>query len=374
MIDLVEEFEKKLEVASNLKDKLGEGAKVAEMDPHSYRLPRPCGLTIHTGLGCKFRCLYCYIYDMGFTAKPSPYPLTGLQLAYAISINPAVALDKKGTLMAFGSITEPFMDETLEISLEYLNAISHNLGNPIQFSTKAHLDNEVSKKISSIPDNLSALVTVVTLKLHRLLEPSAPDPELRFETIRNLSRAGVHVSLFLRPILPGLDEKEAEEIMLNALEAGARGIVLGSMRVTTGIITRLQTAGYPHMDMLMKRLTGRVKNGRQITLRMKDLKERFSRLARRLGLKVYPSACAANIEAHGLGCAACEMGPCGNLNEIPDLDLDDFKKLAPRYGLNVSGLVVEDFKVRLRVRGPRGKIAQFREFVKALTKRQIIVG
>jgi DNA repair photolyase len=25
-------------------------------------------LTVHTGLSCKFGCLYCYIYDIGFQA------------------------------------------------------------------------------------------------------------------------------------------------------------------------------------------------------------------------------------------------------------------------------------------------------------------
>ncbi|MEM4497864.1 MAG: radical SAM protein, partial [Nitrososphaerota archaeon] len=44
--------------------------EVARRDPHARRLPRPCGLTVHTGLGCKFGCLYCYIYDMGFSRAP----------------------------------------------------------------------------------------------------------------------------------------------------------------------------------------------------------------------------------------------------------------------------------------------------------------
>ena len=46
MINLVEEFERRLEIASSLRDGLGKDAEAAERNPHSPRLPRPCGLTI----------------------------------------------------------------------------------------------------------------------------------------------------------------------------------------------------------------------------------------------------------------------------------------------------------------------------------------
>ena len=114
MVDLIEEFERKLEVKLKLREMLAADAGIVEKDGHAHRIPRPCGLTIHTGLGCRFGCVYCYIYDMGFTYKPRPYHLTGLQLAYAVTTNPSIALGLNGTPMAFGSITEPFMDETTD--------------------------------------------------------------------------------------------------------------------------------------------------------------------------------------------------------------------------------------------------------------------
>ena len=145
-MDLIEEFERKLEVKSRLREMLGTDAGIAERDGHAHRIPRPCGLTIHTGLGCRFGCVYCYIYDMGFTYKPRPYRLTGLQLAYAVASNPSIALGLNGTPMAFGSITEPFMDETTHRTVEYMEAISNYLENPIQFSTKAHLGEDLILK------------------------------------------------------------------------------------------------------------------------------------------------------------------------------------------------------------------------------------
>ncbi|MCF3653407.1 MAG: radical SAM protein [Aigarchaeota archaeon] len=374
MVDLIRVWEEKVRLVSMLGDKLSEREiEEAKRDSHAHRLPRPCGLTVHTGLGCKFGCLYCYIYDMGFPSTPRPYPLKGLQLAYALALNPAVAPGHYGTFMAFGSVTEPFMDETVERALEYLDAVAGILGNPIQLSTKAWINDELAARIRSIPDHLSILVTIVTTSLHRMLEPGAPDPEERFQSIQMLSRRGVHTCLFLRPILPGLCEREVEDILVRALDSGAAGVVLGSMRVTGGIIRRLEAVGYPYMREILSRIPGDLKPEVQVTLRMSDLKGRFARLAGELGLRVYPSACAANVDAHGLGCAACKFGPCGDVNKLPDVDEHGLMEISAKYGLSLEKVMIDERGMFLAVKGPRARIAQFREFVKSVCKRRVIV-
>lgn len=374
MVDLVRAWEEKLKLASSLEDKLDRRELMeARRDFHARRLPRPCGLTVHTGLGCKFGCLYCYIYDMEFPRIPKPYPLTGLQLAYALALNPSAALGNNGTLMAFGSVTEPFMEETTDRALEYLEVVARELENPIQFSTKARLDGGLVARLGSIPNRLSALVTIVTTSFHKMLEPGAPDPDERFQTITALSRRGVHTCLFLRPILPGLGEEEIKGILVRALDSGAAGVVLGSMRVTEGIIRRLKVAGYPHMDEIMGRVPGAIKPGVQVTLRTSDLKMRCARFAEELGLKTYASACAANIEAHGVGCAACKLGPCGDTGKIPDVDEHGLMELSANYGINVKIVAINDFEIILNASGPDMRIAQFREFVKSICKRRVII-
>jgi len=371
-VDLIEEFERKLEVKSRLRERLGADAGVAERDGHTHRIPRPCGLTIHTGLGCRFGCVYCYIYDMGFTSKPRPYHLTGLQLAYAVASNPSIALGLSGTPMAFGSITEPFMDETADRAIEYMESISSYLGNPIQFSTKAYLGEALCSKISSIEGGVSALITVVTIKAHRMLEPGAPSPDERFESMKRLSGMGVHTVLFMRPILPRLTDLEAEEILSRALDAGARGVIIGSMRVTRGIVERLRHIGYQEIDEILRRVPRELKPKRQVTLKMNDLKKTIHRLADRLDMRVYPSACAANIEAHELSCNACRLGPCGDPKELPSFELGDVSKLANHYNIEVVDSVLDDH-LKLKVSGSWRRIREFTSFLKWSIKRRILV-
>ena len=75
-------------------------------------------------------CAYCYIYDMGFPGSAKPYKLSPLQLAYAVATNPHVAVGPWGTLVATGSVTEPFLPQTRELALGYMKAIAAYLDNP----------------------------------------------------------------------------------------------------------------------------------------------------------------------------------------------------------------------------------------------------
>ena len=371
---MVEIWERKRALSSRLKEILSQHEiEASRRDHHSLRLPRPCGLTVHTGIGCRFGCTYCYIYDMGFPYKPKPYPLSGDQLAYAISINPSVVIGADGTPIAFGAVTEPFLEETADKAIEYLDAIAGYLGNPIQFSTKAYLSDHLVGRIRKSVDQASALVTIVTLELYKILEPGAPTPEERLESIRRLSKAGIHTALFLRPIIPGISLEEIEEIISLALDAGAKGLVMGSMRVTEGIIERLRKAGYPYLEKIIERAPRAVKGSKQITLKMDDLKRMVHRVAKRLDLEIYPSACAANMEAHKLSCHACRMGPCGNPENLPDFDLNEIMRLGANYGIKVREAAFLDETIRMKVLGDKMAVKQFTAFLKWSTKRIIAV-
>ncbi len=348
--ELVEElWEEKERIAGELKSKLPPGmAREALRDSHARRKPIPCGLTVHTGIGCDYGCLYCYIPDMGFPLKPRPYPLTGAQLALALASNPHLVPGPHGTLLAFGSVTEPFMPETFDRAIEYLEYTRLFLGNPQQVSTKTALSEEQARALKEAADpGIDVLVSIVTLRHSRLLEPGAPTAEERLETIRLLAGMGLHVTLFLRPIIPGVTDKEYKEIIERAYRAGARSLVPGSLRVTARIRERLAASRLVDPRELDRRLTRKPRGMRdQVPITTADIKQAIIAYARKLGMSVHPSSCSANIASHGLSCAACRLGPCGDPGSLPAVDEDAVHAIAEKAGarlawIRVRGLVVE---------------------------------
>ena len=112
----------------------------ARLDFHAKRRPRPCGLTIHSCIGCPNQCAYCYIQDIGFDfIEAKPYGLNGDELSLALLYNPWFMPRRVGTFLAFGSIADPFNPKCVDKSIEYFMKVHALLGNPCQFSTKMDL-------------------------------------------------------------------------------------------------------------------------------------------------------------------------------------------------------------------------------------------
>jgi DNA repair photolyase len=66
-------------------------------------------------------------------------------------------------------------------------------------------------------------ITTPDANLARMLEPRAPRPDLRFETVRHLREAGIRTGVLCAPLLPGItDSEEALDGMARrAADAGA---------------------------------------------------------------------------------------------------------------------------------------------------------
>jgi DNA repair photolyase len=220
-----------------------EGIRRARRDHHSRRKPIQCGLTVHPGNDCAYSCVYCYILDMGFKfQRPKPCKLSPEELALALLYNLNFNPGRDGTYIAIGSIIEPFQPELRSLTIRYIKELA-KLGNPIQFSSKSHITSGDAHDISSSCNWISPLITILTLeesKAH-LLEPLAPAPVKRLDTISHLARAGLKPFLFLRPILPGVVMAEERENLINeAINHGAKGVVLGNLRVSRRIIEAMK--------------------------------------------------------------------------------------------------------------------------------------
>lgn len=375
MNPLVGVFEEKKKIIELLESLLNDkSVSRARRDHHAKRKPRPCGMTIHTGIGCSLGCLYCYVPDMGFEMKPRPYPLSPLELVYSLAVNPY--LFPGYTLAAYGSVTEPFLPETMDKAIEYIRTVYKYLKLPSQVSTKIPLSSDTAKRLRKAEPGLSILLTVVTIEKARQLEPNAPSPIERLESVRELRKAGLHVTLFVRPIIPGITDKEIERIAAYAMEVGVNGAVLGSLRVTPGIIKRLASIGYP-VSEINKRLPRKPRGNRdQVTIIEQDLKAKVKKVLESYGIKVYPSACAANIEAHRLSCNACKYGPCGK-GELPTVKTKWFYSLLEYLGTRARNIVVTNEQVIIdglrEDKHPENIREILKHFIIAVTRRKPLI-
>jgi DNA repair photolyase len=333
----MEAWRTKQRIIKLLEERLGEEErKEARQDPHARRRPRPCGLTIHTGVGCPLACAYCYIYDMGFPGVVRPYGLSPLQMAYAVAVNPHMAVGPWGSLIAVGSVTEPFLPETRELALGYIKSIATYLGNPIPISTKMPPPYELAE----VQKGLDMLISVTDTT--GKLEPKAPPPLKRLKAGAELMRRGVSVTLFVRPIVPGVTDRDSTRLLALVAELGYRRVVFGTLRVTKGIVTRLKAFGIdvtPYIRELHER--------RQTPIRYP--KEKFITVAKQMGFEVLPASCAANVVAHGQACALCRWGPCGDVKKLK-VDIRDVEEYLETRGYKSVEVSLEGLRIRINKR------------------------
>lgn len=343
-----------------------ESIGAARGDSHAKRAPRPCGLTVHTCIGCPYTCTYCYIDDMGFKhGESSPYALRPDEWLYAVLSNPAFMPGELGTYLAFGSVSEPLYGRCGERALGYLERVGE-LGNPCQVATKYPVDEELASKLARAGrGSLNVLVTIVTLRLHRKLEPGAPSPEERVEAIRQLSRAGVPTFIFLRPLIPGVNVDEVEAIVEEGRRAGAIGVVLGGFRVSERIMQRMERVGID-LSEVRRRLPSRWGGRRMVEVAIADLKREAASIVAEKGLVPLYSACCATTLSRFLvrgvraPCAGlCFIGgrtcsprcPVRCREVVGEVSRDEVVEAFKLAGAKVDDVEVEGLTVRVKARG-----------------------
>ncbi len=389
------EYEK-LKLREELGGKLSyERKRVALNDHHAAKPPVHCGLTIHSVVGCTFRCVYCYSPDMGFSiTKAQPYALSGEELAYALLHNEFYLPGLKGTYLAFGSIGEPLHPNSLYRTFEYIEVFSRLLHNPLQLSTKTAVNKEIARRLAEVSRrSLNPLVSVVTLNCHDVLEPGAPAPLKRLEGVKFMREAGLQPMLFLRPLLPGF-EQEVPELLEAAKKYGAVAAVFGSLRVTPDILARLKSAGVD-VAPILSRVKRELKAGVQVSVPSGDLKSYAVEEARKVGLIPLLSACCANtlnlylslgvrIPCAGLDfveghfCTRCPVG-CEKIRV--EVDTGDVKRAVKNY-LKIEAFGVAEMGPRLliltrsksRARRLLSKRIGYKRLLETAFRKRLVVG
>ncbi|HEY5598749.1 MAG TPA: PA0069 family radical SAM protein [Kiloniellales bacterium] len=191
----------------------------------------PFDRSINPYRGCEHGCVYCFArpthawlglspgldFETKLFAKPEAPRLLEVELAKP-SYRPAT--------IALGTNTDPYqpIERRLQITrgiLEVLLRARH----PVVIVTKSHLvlrDLDVLSALAAAR-LVRVMVSVTTLDplLARRMEPRAPTPARRVETLRALAGAGVPAGVMAAPMIPGLNDGELEGILEASAQAGA---------------------------------------------------------------------------------------------------------------------------------------------------------
>ena len=386
---ITEVLEKKQELIKELEKEIRkeERIKFIKKDAHTKRLPIGCGMTVHMGFNCPFSCSYCYIKEMGFDFKPTtPYPLNGKDLALALLYNPAFVPGKMGTFIALGSVSDPLYPTVIPKTLEFIKTIATHLKNPVQFSTKNYLNPSMVSQIreASRGATISPLITIITINFAQQIESRAPSPSLRFKTIENLKDADFKPFTFIRPIIPGITDIESSTILEESKTHGATGIVAGALRVNKAIVKRLKEA-----EVNVREIKKRLKialTRKQVSIDVRDLKQKILEEASKLGLLAYNSACCANAFTAGVPCFGlcyltkrCVRCPNDCINKLPTINTDEIQNYIASYlQMPPRSIDVTTLKTKITVSLRDKKItpnqkAVISTFLKTVTRRFVIV-
>ena len=197
--------------------------------------------TLNPYAGCSMACIYCYTrgskyggeYGSDVSVKLNAVPILKKQLKNSIKRN------ERGIIIV-GSAADayPSVEKDLTLTREMLGIIKRYKF-PIHILTKSKLilrDMDVLngiKEVAMLPAELvgklengviiSFSFSTLDEKLAKIIEPGAPSPIERLETMKKYSDAGFKTGIVNMPTLPFLSDSnnEIETIVKNAKKYGA---------------------------------------------------------------------------------------------------------------------------------------------------------
>src|ERR1700733_8651525 len=192
----------------------------------------PFDWTLNPYRGCEHGCIYCFArpyheylgFSMGLDfetklmAKPDAARLLKKELASPRWKPEPIVMS------AITDIYQP-IEHKMRIARQCLEVMA-DCGQPVTTMTKSALvlrDTDLWARLAAINAG-RVTITLVTLDadLAQKLEPRASSPAGRLRTIRELTAAGIPVSVNIAPIIPGLTDVELPAILEAVAEAGAR--------------------------------------------------------------------------------------------------------------------------------------------------------
>lgn len=262
--------------------------------------------------GCAHGCVYCY-------ARPSHEYLgfgSGTDFERRLVIKPrapellAEAFEKKswrGELLVVSGNTDCYqpIEARYELTRRCLE-VCRDYRNPVHIITKGTLverDIDVLQELHAVASvGISVSVTFWDAEVARVIEPYAPTPRRRIETIRRLTAAGLPVVVHVAPVIVGLSDRDMIPILEAAREAGAISAVMMPVRLPGSVAELFETRLREALPLRAERVLSRIREMRGGKLNdprfgmrqrgegryMEALQQSFEATRTRLGFEAFP--------------------------------------------------------------------------------------
>ena len=260
--------------------------------------------------GCSFNCIYCYIRGGKYGEN--------MAKSLSVKVNAPELLEKQLKrrakreeygIIAFASSTEPYLPieektgltrKLLEIILKYKF--------PVEVATKSELilrDLDLLKDIDKnaiLPEDLKQKlnhgviiafsISTLNEKLAKILEPGAPSPIERLETVEICKKEGFLVGVCYIPVLPFLSDSEVEldKMIKSAKDHGADFVLVGGLTLFGKGPVDCKTLYYKFLEKHYPELVSKYRSLYRIfpfpsKKYQKELDERVKSLCEKYGIK-----------------------------------------------------------------------------------------
>jgi DNA repair photolyase len=192
----------------------------------------PFDRSINPYRGCEHGCAYCYARPthayMGLSAGLDfETKLFAKDNAAELLTRELARPNYRAKVVSLGANTDAYqpIERRFCITRSVVEVLAQ-ARHPVSIVTKSNLILRDLDLWSELGRNglAKVFVSVTTLDrdLARRLEPRAPTPERRLETIEALNKAGVPAGVMVAPVIPANNDLEIETILSRASAAGAR--------------------------------------------------------------------------------------------------------------------------------------------------------
>jgi DNA repair photolyase len=201
--------------------------------------------------GCEHRCLYCYAPELTYTNWDD---WNTIRVRAGIESRLGKELTSVKGVIGIGTTTDPYQpaEERFELTKKCLIKLREKKMR-IHLHTKSDLILRDIGILKDLDGDIGITVTSADEKISKMIEPGAPAPAKRFDTLEELTAEGLHAYALVGPVLSVLEGRE-EEFVEKILSTGVKRMYIDSLNLRPILAERLKGMNIRGSDTAKERI------------------------------------------------------------------------------------------------------------------------